>query len=99
MGRDRIGVTRRFATGDSLLLGHRSHCWAKQFNAFFAATAEEHPKSATIHFSLACYAAQQRRFDETTALLGKATTLDAKFKQLAADGPDLAPYWTRLERR
>lgn len=58
---------------------------------------EEHPKSATIHFNLACYAAQQGRFAETAELLGRATALNAEFKKIADEDPDLAPYWASLK--
>lgn len=58
---------------------------------------EEFPNSATIHFNLACYAAQQGRISEVAALLHKATSLDTKYQQRSLDDPDLEPYWASLK--
>jgi predicted Zn-dependent protease len=77
--------------------GTRRHESIEAAERILLRAAEEHPKSATIHFNLACYAAQQGRFAETSELLGRAITLNAKFKETAADDPDLAPYWASLK--
>jgi tetratricopeptide (TPR) repeat protein len=77
--------------------GTRRHESIQAAERILLRAQEEHPKSATIHFNLACYASQQGRFAETAELLGRAITLDARFKEMAADDPDLAPYWASLK--
>ena len=54
------------------------------------------PDCATIHFNLACYAAQQGKFAEVAGYLERASLLDADCKPAALADPDLEPYWKSL---
>lgn len=54
-----------------------------------------HPNEATIHFNLACYAAQLGELDEARRHLSTACRLDAGFLALARTDPDLAPLRLR----
>lgn len=54
------------------------------------------PTIAVIWFNLACYAAQQGRLNEVSGLLDEACRLEAGYRQLAREDPDLAPYWISL---
>jgi len=54
---------------------------------------EQHPKVATIHYNLACYAAVQGRLDTARMRLAEATKLDEKAKLMALDDPDLESIW------
>ena len=77
--------------------GTRRHESVEAAERILLRAQEEHPKSATIHFNLACYASQQGHFAETAELLAKATALKEEFKKLADEDPDLAPYWASLK--
>lgn len=50
-----------------------------------------HPREATIHFNLACYAAQRGDLAEAREFLAVAITLDSAFAEMAKTDPDLAP--------
>ena len=58
---------------------------------------ERFPGDAMTHFNLGCYACQLGDIEEAKARVGKAIELDAKFKLLALDDPDLEPMWTDIE--
>jgi hypothetical protein len=45
------------------------------------------------HFNLGCYACQVGDLEEAKIRIGRAVELDAKFKLLALDDPDLEPMW------
>ncbi len=55
-----------------------------------------HPKCATIHFNLACYASQTGRMVAALALLRTAVSLDPDTRTLAASDPDLQPLLSTL---
>jgi hypothetical protein len=52
---------------------------------------EKFPECATIHFNLACYAAQLGHLDEARLRLCRAIHLDRGFADLAKTDPDLKP--------
>ena len=58
---------------------------------------ERFPTDATTHYNLGCFACQLSDFAEAKTRVGKAIELDAKFKMLALDDPDLEPLWKRIE--
>jgi Tfp pilus assembly protein PilF len=51
----------------------------------------QHPAEPTIQFNLGCYACQRGDLSAARAHVDRAIALDAKFSQLAATDPDLAP--------
>jgi lipopolysaccharide biosynthesis regulator YciM len=55
------------------------------------------PDCATIHFNLACYAAQLGHLDEARLRLRRAIQLDRGFADLAKTDPDLKPIRTGME--
>jgi predicted Zn-dependent protease len=55
------------------------------------AAALQHPREPTIQFNLGCYACQRGDLKSARAYVDGAIALDAKFTQLAATDPDLAP--------
>ena len=55
--------------------------------------AERFPSDAMTQFNLGCYACQLGDIDQAKERVGKAIKLDAKFKMLALDDPDLEPLW------
>lgn len=52
-----------------------------------------HPECATIHFNLACYAAQTNRLPEAAAHLRTALRLEPAMTQQAGEDPDLLPLF------
>jgi Flp pilus assembly protein TadD len=50
-----------------------------------------HPEEPTIQFNLGCYACQRGDLREARRRVDRAIELDAKFKEIAATDPDLAP--------
>jgi lipopolysaccharide biosynthesis regulator YciM len=58
---------------------------------------EKFPDCATIHFNLACYAAQLGDLDEARQRLRRAIQLDQGFAALAKTDPDLKPIQTEPE--
>jgi tetratricopeptide (TPR) repeat protein len=58
---------------------------------------EKFPDCATIHFNLACYAAQLGRLDEARLRLLRAVELDQAFAALAKIDPDLKPIREQME--
>lgn len=50
-----------------------------------------HPREATIHFNLACYAAQRGELTEAREFLDVACALDGQCAEMARTDPDLAP--------
>jgi len=52
-----------------------------------------HPGDATLHFNLACYAAQTERVPLARQRLAEAIRLDPTITKLAVDDPDLHPLW------
>ena len=51
----------------------------------------QHPAEPTIQFNLGCYACQRGDLNAARTHVDRAIALDAKFAQLAATDPDLAP--------
>jgi lipopolysaccharide biosynthesis regulator YciM len=58
---------------------------------------EKFPACATIHFNLACYAAQLGNLGEARLRLARAIQLDQGFAALAKVDPDLEPIRTEME--
>jgi tetratricopeptide (TPR) repeat protein len=58
---------------------------------------ERFPGDALTHFNIACYACQLGDIELAKTRVGKAIQLDAKFKMLALDDPDLEPLWKDIE--
>lgn len=52
-----------------------------------------HPECATIHFNLACYAAQTGRLPEAAAHLQTALRLEPAMTKQAGEDPDLLPLF------
>lgn len=52
---------------------------------------KQHPQDATIQFNLGCYACQMGNLEEAGKRVEKAISLDSRFREMAADDPDLAP--------
>jgi tetratricopeptide (TPR) repeat protein len=50
---------------------------------------ENFPNCGTIHFNLACYAAQLDRLDDARQHLGRAIQIDKEFAAMAKTDPDL----------
>ena len=65
-------------------------------HAILTRAAGLHPTDATIQFNLACYEAQMGRLELAKTHLKRATQIDAKFKLLALEDPDLEPLWESL---
>jgi lipopolysaccharide biosynthesis regulator YciM len=57
---------------------------------------ENFPDCATIHFNLACYAAQLGNLDEARLRLRRAIQLDQEYAVLAKTDPDLIPIRTEM---
>jgi tetratricopeptide (TPR) repeat protein len=55
--------------------------------------SDRFPGDAMTHFNLGCYACQLGDIEQAKTRVGKAIELDAKFKLLALDDPDLEPMW------
>jgi len=58
--------------------------------------AGPHPTDPTIQFNLACYEAQMGSLSRAKAHLKRATEIDAKFRLMALEVPDLEPLWASL---
>jgi tetratricopeptide (TPR) repeat protein len=56
------------------------------------------PGDAMTHFNLGCYACQLGDIEEAKSRVGRAIELDAKFKMLALDDPDLETMWREIEK-
>ena len=54
---------------------------------------ERFPSDAMTHFNLGCYSCQLGDIEQAKTRVGKAIELDAKFRLLALDDPDLEPLW------
>ncbi len=61
--------------------------------AILLAAKPLHRREATIHFNLACYAAQLGDVPGARSHLGRAIALDEKMRALARFEPDLQPIW------
>ena len=59
--------------------------------------ADRFPGDAMTHFNLGCYACQLGDIEEAKERVRRAIELDAKFKMLALDDPDLEPLWKQIE--
>jgi tetratricopeptide (TPR) repeat protein len=59
--------------------------------AILAAAVEQFPENATINFNLACYYAQSGELELARLHLGKAISIDIRFKEAALVDPDLEP--------
>jgi len=58
---------------------------------------ERFPGDAMSHFNLGCYSCQLGDIEQAKMRVGKAIELDAKFKLLAIDDPDLESLWRNIE--
>ena len=58
---------------------------------------ERFPGDAMTHFNLGCYSCQLGDIDQAKERVRKAIELDAKFKMLALDDPDLEPMWDNMK--
>ena len=58
---------------------------------------ERFPGDAMTHFNLGCYACQLGDIEQAKTRVGRAIELDAKFKLLALDDPDLELLWKEIE--
>jgi tetratricopeptide (TPR) repeat protein len=65
-------------------------------HAILTRAAGLYPTDPTIQFNLACYEVQMGSIDQAKAHLKRATEIDAKFKLLALEDPDLEPLWASL---
>ena len=65
-------------------------------HAILTRAADLHPNNGTIHFNLACYEAQMGGLDRAKAHLKRATEIDAKFRLMALEDPDLEPLWASM---
>lgn len=61
--------------------------------AILLAAKPLHRREATIHFNLACYAAQLGDLAGARSHLGRAIALNEKMRELARFEPDLQPIW------
>ena len=57
---------------------------------------EKFPNDAMTRYNLGCYACQLGDMEEAKKLVGDAIRLDAKYKLLAIDDPDLEPLWQQI---
>ncbi|HEY8994801.1 MAG TPA: hypothetical protein VIM71_09080 [Lacunisphaera sp.] len=60
------------------------------------AARERFPAEAVIWFNLACYAAQQGRFDDARDRLREAVSRESIYRDLAKTDTDLTPFWTAV---
>jgi tetratricopeptide (TPR) repeat protein len=58
-------------------------------NEILSRACEKFPDCGTIHFNLACYAAQLGRLDDARQHLGRAIQIDKEFAAMAKTDPDL----------
>jgi tetratricopeptide (TPR) repeat protein len=58
-------------------------------NEILSRASEKFPNCGTIHFNLACYAAQLGRLDEARQHLGRAIQIDKQFAAMGKTDPDL----------
>ena len=58
-------------------------------NEILSRAGEKFPNCGTIHFNLACYAAQLGRLDDARQHLGRAIQIDKEFAAMAKTDPDL----------
>jgi tetratricopeptide (TPR) repeat protein len=65
-------------------------------HAILTRAARLHPTDATIQFNLACYEAQIGDLDRAKAHLKRATEIDARFRLMGLEDPDLEPLWDSL---
>ena len=66
-------------------------------HALMMEAAGRFPHDAMTNFNLGCYACQLGNIDEAKLRVGRAVELEAKFKLLAIDDPDLEPMWDTLK--
>ena len=65
-------------------------------HAILIKAAALHPGEGLIQFNLGCYESQLGNLAQAKAHLKRATKIDAKFKRMAVDDPDLKPLWASL---
>ena len=65
-------------------------------HAILTRAASLHPTDATVQFNVACYEAQMGRLELAKTHLKRATQIDAKFRLMALEDPDLEPLWAML---
>lgn len=58
---------------------------------------ERFPGDAMTNYKLGCYSCQLGDIDQAKERVRRAIELDAKFKMLALDDPDLEPLWKEIE--
>jgi Tfp pilus assembly protein PilF len=66
-------------------------------NAILLQAVEKFPEDAMTNYNLGCYTCQLGDLASAKAFVGDAIKLDAKFKLLALDDPDLEPLWESFE--
>jgi hypothetical protein len=66
-------------------------------NDILLQAVEKFPEDALTHFNLGCYACQMGNLESAKERVGKSVELDAKFKLLAIDDPDLESLWRNIE--
>jgi Tfp pilus assembly protein PilF len=59
---------------------------------------ERFPGDAMTNYNLGCYSCQLGDIDQAKERVRRAIELDAKFKMMALDDPDLEPLWMEIER-
>jgi tetratricopeptide (TPR) repeat protein len=64
--------------------------------AILTRAARLHPTDPTIQFNLACYEAQMGSLERAKAHLKRATEIDAKYRVMALEDPDVEPLWATL---
>lgn len=57
---------------------------------------EKHPDDPTIQFNMGCYACQTGNLAEASERVKKAIQIDASFRDIAMNDPDLEPIWDKL---
>jgi tetratricopeptide (TPR) repeat protein len=70
----------------------------RQAHAILTRAAALHPNDGTVQFNLACYEAQMGNLGRAKAHLERATEIEAKFRLMALEDPDLEPLWASLAR-
>jgi Tfp pilus assembly protein PilF len=66
-------------------------------NAILLQAVEKFPEDAMTNYNLGCYTCQLGDLASAKAFVGDAIKLDARFKLLALDDPDLEPLWESFE--
>ena len=68
----------------------------RQAHAILTRAACLHPNDGTIQFNLACYEGQMGNLGLARAHLKRAIEIEAKFRLMALEDPDLEPLWEEI---